>query len=293
MIQVLFMLLVLGCHLNLSAKTLVVASSEGPPHTINSEEGLNGIDLDIVKAVLNMMGHQVKFEFMGLKRAHREVLLGRVDAMAPIFSTQDIEGFYISDPIVAYRPMVFSLKENQFTPDVLLDLQGYSLVTFQGAPGYFGEDFLYLAETQFYQEMADMGIIPELLIKARYDFAVLDFYMFYYFYRLQDKALSTSIFTEHELIAPVSASVGFHSSELRDEFNLALEQFLQTDGYQTILTRYLGEGIQVPEVFLRPAVPKLELEPQEDLFQEHFHQQLESNDLDSHEFGIQKSNPKK
>ena len=259
-IQIFFTLLLFVGSISLGAKTLVIASSEGPPHTINSDDGINGIDLDIVSSVLNHMGYKVKFEFMGLKRAQREVLLGRVDAMTPIFSTLDIPGFYVSAPIVEYRPMVFSLKDNLFSPEVLLDLQGHSIVTFQGAPGYFDEDFLYLANTQFYQEMADMGIIPELLVKERYDFAVLDFYMFYYFYRLQDKTRDTAIFTEHELLAPVSASIAFHDIELRDRFNQALDRFLQADGYRPILKKYLGEGIRASRPF-RPVsqqVPKNE-----------------------------------
>ncbi len=248
----LIVLLLISFPIMVAGKTLVLASSEGPPHTINSGQGFgtHGIDIDVATAVLRRMGYEVKLEFMGLKRAQREVLLGRVDAMTPTFSAKDMAGFYISSPSVEYKPTIFSLKENQYIPQVLLDLQGHSIVTFQDAPGYFDDDFLYLANTQFYQEMADMGIIPELIVKGRYDFAVLDYYIFYYYYRLHDKQRNTAIFDEHQLIDPVTASVAFHDKALRDEFNRALIEFYRDGSYKQVLARYLGQGIKPPSLLL-------------------------------------------
>jgi len=239
---------------SVNARQLILASSEGPPHMINDNH--HGIDLDIVEAVLRRLGHDVSYEFMGLRRAHLELKLGRVDVTAPVFKQDDSEGSYISDSIVLYQPMVFSLAANGLTPKTLSDLQGHSLVTFQGAPGYFGESFKQVARGDSYQELTDMGVIAELLTKGRYEYAVLDKYIFYYYYRLNDKQRDVTIFTEHKLIPPAPASSAFHDGKLRDEFNRELQLFMKSQEYEQIFERYLGSAL----LSVEKAVPESEVD---------------------------------
>lgn len=256
LVMVIILSLALICSAN--ARTLIIASSEGPPHMINDIH--HGIDLDIVEAVLRRLGHDVSYEFMGLKRAHRELKLGRVDVTAPIFKQADSAGSYISDSIVLYQPMVFSLKASGLNPETISDLQGHSLLTFQGAPGYFGEAFEQLSRGDSYQELTDMGTIAELLTKGRYEYAVLDKYIFYYYYRLNDKQRDVSIFTEHKLIPPVPASSAFHDEKLRDEFNRELLLFMKSQEYKQIFERYLGSAL----LSIEQSSPESEFEPEVD-----------------------------
>jgi len=222
-------------------KSLIIASSEGPPHMMSGSH--HGIDLDIVQAVLFKLGYAVKFEFPGLSRGKHLVITHKYDAIAPIFWQQDEQSFYTSEPIVQYKPMVFSLKNNKLSPNTLSDLRGASIATFQGAPGYFGSEFKLLANTPKYQEMVDMSVLSELLIKDRFDYVVLDKYIFYYYFRLKNQNRDASIFTEHNLIPEVAASVGFHDEKLRDEFNKALKSFYQSKSYFRIIERYIGMGL--------------------------------------------------
>ncbi len=225
-------------YIDCAAKTLIIGSSEAPPHTINGE--FHGIDLDITKLILNKLGYQVEFQFMGLARAKIEVEAGRIDAMAPIFWQQDSAGFYASTPFINYKPTVFSLTKNKLNPGRLSDLSSHSIVTFQGATGYFNNDFIALSKEPGYQELKDMSVIAELLVKNRFEYAILDKYVFYYFYRINNKTRDTSIFTEHNLIPQVPASVGFHNIELRNKFNQVLEGIHNNKDYRAILNRYLG-----------------------------------------------------
>lgn len=123
-------LLFLVCSFTLTAKQVVVLSSEGPPHTINDAQN-SGIDLDVVKAVLTRLGYDVNFHFVPLGRAESLVKSGAYVAMAPIFATSDEEGFYVSHPIVKYAPTVFSLKNNKLTPQYLSDLKVIRLLLFK------------------------------------------------------------------------------------------------------------------------------------------------------------------
>lgn len=230
--------------MQLEAKELSLVSSEGPPHTINHQL-YSGIDLDVTKTVLAQLGYPVKLHFVPLGRAEKLVRSGQYDLMAPIFFAEDSDNFYISDAIVTYKPMVFSLTKNDYKPQRILDLASYSVLTFQGAPGYFGPEFEAMSKMARYQESPDMAVIADMLAKGRYDFAVLDQYIFYYFYRLQDKKRPIHIFKHHYLIPPVTASVAFKDKALRDKFNIELKKFKRGKGYTKIVEAYLGRVEQV------------------------------------------------
>lgn len=239
MYRLLFLLFIFSLF-EINAKEISVLSSEGPPHTIKHQSN-NGIDLDIVKAVLNRLNYRVNFHFVPLGRAETLVKAGQFEVMAPIFSATDEAQFFISHPIVKYAPTVFSLRNHKFAPSSLADLNGHSIITFQGAPGYFGSVFAELAKQESYFESPSMEVIPESLYKGRYDYAVLDKYIFYYFYRLTDKQRDLSMFSEHTLIPPVTASAAFKNEKLRDDFNRELVLFLLDGGYQRVVEKYLGE----------------------------------------------------
>ena len=233
-------MLILLHSAQLQGAALKVLSSEGPPHTIKHAQH-NGIDIDMLKWTLNLLGHQTELHFVGLGRAEKLLKSGGFDVMVPIFMAQDSENFYISDPLVMYRPMVFSLVKNQLSPRSISDLKGHSIITFQGATRYFGEQFAQLSQSEQYREEADMSVIADLLAKDRYDYAVLDRYMFYYFYRQFDKTRSISLFNEHALIAPVSASAAFKSEQIRDQVNALIGNQAYQRQYKKTVIKYLGD----------------------------------------------------
>jgi len=237
----LFVLLtMLGINLSLASdKFITIASSEGPPHIIDGPS--HGIDLDITEVVLNEMGYEVSFTFMSLARAIKEVKAGRVDAVTPTFNQENENRFFVSKPFINYKPMIFTLKESGKSPKRLADLSGESIVTFQGAPGYFGPEFVKLSRSSNYHEIFDMKLIPEMIMRKSVTFAVLDQYIFYYFYRINDKKRPIEIFNQYALIKPVKASVAFKNKTLRDKFDKQLEITLKSNIQQEIVERYLGD----------------------------------------------------
>lgn len=220
-------------------KVITIATSEGAPHIIDGVQ--KGIDLDITEFVVKQMGYKVDFVFMSLARAVKEVKAGRVDAVTPTFSQQDEERFFVSEPFIEYKPMVFSLSTRQKSPVSLSDLAGESIATFQGAPGYFGPEFVKLSRMEGYHEIHDMRLIPEMLVRERVSYAVLDQYIFYFYYRLNDKQRPISVFDQHQLIPPVKAGIAFHNKDLRDLFDKQLTTSLNSHIQSAIVERYLGE----------------------------------------------------
>ena len=224
------------------ANRLILATDDGPPHMIKETDG--GIDIDIVKQVLNQIGHDVDIIYVPLGRAKLMVSEKKADVIVPTFFQSNNKYIYYSDPVINYKPMVFSLKSNNVTYKSISDLQNLSIVTFQGASGYFGEEFAKLSEKSDYKELHDMSKFPELLLKGRFEVVVLDYYIFYYFLKKQlDKNRSQYAYkeiTSFPLTPEVKAYAGFNDKVLRNKFNQQLSIFKDVKNDQKIVEYYIG-----------------------------------------------------
>ena len=223
------------CH----AQELVLSSDDGPPHMIRAIDG--GIDIEIAREVLQELGYSVTIRYSSLARGKLDVERGHIDAVTPTFLEKDRPGFYVSSPTVTYKPTVFTLKNNHHKIESILDLTGHNIITFQGATGYFGNDFIEVSKNSEYRESYSMDKFPELLLRGRYSAVVLDYYIFNYFYRINDKNRDTSVFKIHSVIPPVKASVGFHNKTIRDQFNQKLSEFLHQKKDIRIIEKHIGK----------------------------------------------------
>jgi ABC-type amino acid transport substrate-binding protein len=233
------------------SKNLVMFSADAPPHMIAANN--SGIDIDIVKTILTEMGHSVSIQFSPLKRAMEQVRKKEADLFLPTFFQKDSESLFISDSFIQYRPMIFSLKNDALSIEKFTDLKGLRILSFQGATGYFGDEFNHVAQHENYSEMHDMSKFPEMLLMQRYDVVVLDYYIFYYFLKMyQEKSENTSndlfslidnyssLIQRHDLIPQVNAYVGFNNKTLRDQFNSQLKTFIENKRHDKIIEKYIG-----------------------------------------------------
>lgn len=222
-------------------KEILILTDDGPPHMIKRTNG--GIDLDITSEVLEMLGYKVAVFYTPLSRAKKSVESNLADVTVPTFFQQDSQNFYLSDPVVYYRPTLFSLTSKAIDKSNFNQLKGLRLMTFQGAKGYFNQDFINLTKRNNYREMHDMSVLPELLFKDRADVVVLDYYIFYYFAMERIEHFSPDLFTHQPLMSQVPAYAGFHSKELRDRFNVALAEYLKKGRDEQVIKKYLGDNI--------------------------------------------------
>lgn len=227
----------------LAAEELLMLTDDGPPHMIAASN--NGIDVDIVREVLQKMGHTVKLGYAPLNRSMRQVALKQANLFLPTFFQDDSSELFISAPIINYRPTVFSLKKNNFLFSNISDLKGESLVTFQGATGYFGSEFVKVSKSSNYRELHDMSKFPEMLLKERCEVVVLDYYIFHYFLQqyLQQsptEKLKVEDIESFELFPKVKAYVGFHDEELRNEFNKQLQIYKSQHKDKAVVYKYIG-----------------------------------------------------
>lgn len=220
---------------NVHATQLTISTDNAPPHVIELTRG--GIDLDITMAVLSKMGHTATVQFMPLSRGKQQVINKKSDLFLPTFFEKDTDELFISDAIIDYRPTFFTRVKDDFVVRNVADLANKRIVTFQGASKYFGPEFLAMTKrNKSYRELHSMTMLPELLLKGRYDVVLLDYYIFYYFLESR-RAIDIA---EHVIFPTVNAHVEFHSQNLRDEFNVDLAAFKQKAEYQNIIDSYLS-----------------------------------------------------
>lgn len=224
-------------------REVLILTDDGPPHMIKQTDG--GIDLDITREVLQSIGHSVAVFYTPLSRAKKSVEGKLADVSVPTFYQQDSDNFYLSNPVVHYRPTLFSMSAKAIDMKNITKLKGLRLMTFQGAKGYFNQDFLNLTMNNKYREMHDMSVLPELLYKDRTDLVVLDYYIFYYFALERIDNFSPQLFSHQPLMAEVPAYAGFNSKQLRDEFNKALAIYLREGKDKAVIRKYLGNNIPI------------------------------------------------
>lgn len=242
-IKQIFLLLLIVLSIPLFSKELLMLTDDGPPHMIAASN--NGIDVDIAREILQEMGHKVKVNFAPLKRSMVQVVHKDADLFLPTFFQRDTSELFISKAIISYRPTVFSLKNNNFKFNRISDLAEKKLVTFQGATGYLGDEFLKVAQSKGYRELHDMSKFPEMLIKQRCEVVVLDYYIFYYFLReyLKNNLVEKSTVNEieqFELFPEVKAHVGFNDEILRNEFNDQLQLYKKHGKQNVVIDKYIG-----------------------------------------------------
>lgn len=235
------LMLLASMPLALQSKELLLLTDDAPPHMIKANN--SGIDLDIVSQVLARMGYQVNVFYTPLSRAERSVKHNLADVTVPTFFQQDSTDFYLSEPIVYYRPTVFSLTGNNTNSSEFSQLRDKRIMTFQGAKGYFGANFTNTVANNDYREMHDMSVLPELLLKDRTDLVVLDYYVFYYFAKQRIENFVPSVFKSVPLMMKVPAYAGFHSKQIRDEFNLELAKYLAEGKDKIVFKKYLGDDV--------------------------------------------------
>lgn len=226
------------------SKELLMLTDDGPPHMIAASK--SGIDIDITREVLQELGHSVNVSFAPLKRSMVQVSHKQADLFLPTFFQRDTTELFFSTPIIKYRPTVFSLKKHNFQFEKISDLAGKKLVTFQGATGYFGEEFVKMSQNKNYRELHDMSKFAEMLIKERCEVVVLDYYIFYYFLQEyfneypKERFVIREIET-FELFPQVKAHVGFHDKNLRDQFNKQFELYKAQAKDQLVIEKYIGD----------------------------------------------------
>lgn len=205
----------------------------------------SGIELEVIGAALAHKGHVLKpvyFPFARVPLAFKE---REVDAaMTDLGQDLTAAGGHYGDPAVFYDNVLITLAGRQLTLKRPDDLQGLSVVAFQGAVRRFPQWLEPVKAAGRYTELNDQAIQVRMLMLGRYDVVLSDRSIFRYFsLQLKREGLEIKPTQMHEftVLNPLDYRPVFRSRQVRDDFNIGLRHIKDSGRYQAIYDKYLRE----------------------------------------------------
>jgi len=221
------------------AKDVTIGAGSFGPYYM--PETNSGIFPDIITAVFHEMpGFEPKYEFgNGVLDSLRRYQAGRVEALSNLFDSMDAKGCR-SDPVFRFSDVAISKRKDKRRVDSFADLEGLSIVAFDGAKGFFGEEYTRYTQSGRYLEVDKQALQPRLLLSDRYDVNIGDLYIFLYgLQKITSAKVAPDEFQVHALFPAISTRMGFHDESLCPLFNAALTKVKASGEYELIYHRYL------------------------------------------------------
>ncbi|MGI0115874.1 substrate-binding periplasmic protein [Zooshikella sp. RANM57] len=224
----------------LPAETLIMAVGLAiPPYII--KDGDKGMELDIVREVLEKEGYTIHLVYLPLVRVVRHIADGTVDAAMTLNQKAGLNNVFLSDSHITYQNAAISLAKHHYRIESVEDLADKSVVAFQNATLYLGDAFAKMAmNNKQYSEKARQVTQVTMLFGQRVDAIVMDINIFKYYRAVEKKYVDTSLpVTLHKIFPPSHYSVAFKSKAARDKFNRGLKALKRSGRYDEIIHQYI------------------------------------------------------
>ncbi|GHE77427.1 substrate-binding periplasmic protein [Thalassotalea profundi] len=218
-------------------KTIVTGLNK-PPYVI--EEGSKGIQLDLIRTAFKSSGFSISFLHIPFGRGVTGFQQFNADGILTLPEDADFADLYVSQPYIYYQNIAVSLLENDFSIDNISDLAGKSIIAFQNARKYLGDEYNEAA-TSFmnYREVPEQDKQIESLFLHRSDVIVLDINIFKAYLKSHANSDLTKPFKVHYIFSERPYSAGFRGKEMRDIFDENIKKMRENGTYQLILDKYL------------------------------------------------------
>jgi len=208
-----------------------------PPYVI--KENNTGMELDIVRKSLKVMGYEIKTRYVVLKNVPLIYRTNKVDCAMTVNENLDVNGFF-SDEVIIYQNYAITLAESPLIIKSISDLKNKKIIAFQNANKYLGDEFANVVEkNDDYFEAKNQLNQVKLLQKKRYDIAISDINIFKYFKKQIPKLVFDVKF--HAIFPPNPYKVVFHEKKIRDKFNEGLKYLRKTGEYEYIINSYIKD----------------------------------------------------
>ena len=228
-----------------AAELRIIFTKYTPPYVF--EDG-TGIVVDIVRTALESSGHKVIPVYVPIERGFKMFADKQVDGTTIIQESSGLKAEY-SDNFMQYHNGAFALKSRNLAIRGIADLRDKSIVAFQNADKYLGEDFgRAVAANPRYKEMAQQEAQTQMLLLGRIDIAVMDESIFRY-YRLkliaEKKAEPAQEFVRYDIFPPTPYRAAFVDRKVRDDFNKAIAAMRKDGRYEAIYRKYTEQYFPV------------------------------------------------
>lgn len=209
-------------------------------------ESNSGIELEVIGEALAYRGHILHPKYYPFARVPVAFKAGQVDAaMSDLGQDLTADGGNYGDPAVIYDNVFITLKSRNLEIKKPIDLNGLSIISFQGAVNRYPEWLGPAKAVGNYHEQNDQALQVLTLNEGRYDVVLSDRNIFKYFtLKLKkERGFSPKATQEHSFVTlnPMDYRPIFRSKKIRDDFNVGLKHVKESGRYQAIYDKYLKE----------------------------------------------------
>jgi polar amino acid transport system substrate-binding protein len=206
----------------------------------------SGIEVEIIREALAYRGHHLIPKYFPFARIPLEFKTKRVDAaMTDLGVDLAPFGANYADPGVFYDNVFISLKERHLVINKPEDLNGLTVISFEGAANRYPDWLGPVKKDGRYFEQNNQELQVLTLDRGRYDIVLSDRNIFNYFTLLlkREKGFSPRPIEEHSFVKfnPMDYRAVFRDKGVRDDFNAGLKKLKETGRFQAIYDKYLKE----------------------------------------------------
>ncbi len=197
-----------------------------------------GIQYELLKHALeNSNMHISHIELAPNKRALRLTLAGKADCL--VNAPEGISSLHYTQSLNEYKNSVFTLDSEQLNISSIASLNQMTLLGFQNAVRYLGEDFAEMARAhEGYSEVTNQQSQIVMLFTKRVQAVVLEREIFAHYRRLLKNRVDTSqLVKEWPLFAPAPRKLACKSPQIAQRLNQAIASFRSSKEYQSILEK--------------------------------------------------------
>jgi len=216
----------------------LMAGLDKPPFII--EDDSSGLELDIFRAVFAHANIDVKFIHVPFGRTITNFKRLNADGIITVLPDYQHPSLFVSKPYITYQNVAVSLLDNQFEIDDIASLSGKSMIAFQNARKYLGEDFnKVISSAMDYREVAAQTKQIDMLFLRRTEVIVLDINIFKYFLKINKAGRFEQPFKIHYIFDERPYSAAFNTENKRDLFDSGIIKIKEQGMYQLIMDKYI------------------------------------------------------
>lgn len=210
------------------------------PYVIRAADGmLSGLEYDLVMLAATTAGMQPRAVVAPFGRLPEDFRRGSLAAFTPANPAMNLPGC-ISDTVLAYRNMAFSLQGRNLSIASPADLSALDVTAFQNAQLLLGPAVGALAQKpDRYREVANQMLQVRALFSGRTDVVLAERRIFRFLMRSPDAGVNTSLpLAEHDIFPPTLYGVAFQQQEDCISFNRGLAAIRRNGVYDELLRRW-------------------------------------------------------
>ncbi|GGZ73050.1 substrate-binding periplasmic protein [Paraglaciecola chathamensis] len=208
-----------------------------PPYVIALND--TGYEVELARQVFKRMGYSITPVYVPYGRTLSMLKSAKVDAALTLSENTATQTIHLTDSYIQYQNVAISLQSSNFKIKRPNDLAKHSVASFQTATKILGKAYAdSIKQVPLYLELPDQRRQVGMLLNGSISVLVMDVNIFNHLHSALEPIESRQLVSIHNIFPPSHYHVGFLNSELKEQFNRALNDFQASQAYEILVKKY-------------------------------------------------------